>query len=95
MTEAEYGSWYAEAVRGYAEDWIARGMPEEAARTKSATDHENMLPAGAATPGVSFSVLEAAGEPVGHIWVAPSGRARTSSTSGSTRPTGAAGTAAT
>ncbi|MFD8950685.1 GNAT family N-acetyltransferase [Streptomyces xanthophaeus] len=73
MTEAEYGSWYAEAVRGYAEDWIARGMPEEAARTKSATDHENMLPAGAATPGVSFSVLEAAGESVGHIWVAPSG----------------------
>ncbi|WP_412078522.1 GNAT family N-acetyltransferase [Streptomyces xanthophaeus] len=73
MTEAEYAAWHVEAVRGYAEDWIGRGMPPEAARARSAADHETQLPRGLATPGVTFVVLEAAGEPVGHLWVAPSG----------------------
>ncbi|MFD3698728.1 GNAT family N-acetyltransferase [Streptomyces sp. NPDC058646] len=73
MTGAEFEAWRVEAVRGYAEDWIARGMPQEAARAKSEADHAGRLPQGLATPNVTFAVLEAAAGPVGHLWVAPSG----------------------
>ncbi|MCX4777220.1 GNAT family N-acetyltransferase [Streptomyces sp. NBC_01264] len=73
MTEPEFDTWLAAALEGYAQSWVGRGMPAEAARTKSANDHASSLPLGLATPGVSFSVLEAAGVPVGTVWVAPSG----------------------
>ncbi|WP_411106460.1 GNAT family N-acetyltransferase [Streptomyces sp. cmx-4-9] len=69
MTPTEYEAWKAEAIREYAEDWAGRGMPVQAAEAKSEADHRSLLPLGAATPGASFAVLEAAGEPVGHIWV--------------------------
>ncbi|MCX5128980.1 GNAT family N-acetyltransferase [Streptomyces sp. NBC_00193] len=73
MTEAEFESWHAQALESYAQDWVGRGMPAEAARAKSVNDHASMLPLGLATPGVSFSVLEAAGVRVGTVWVAPNG----------------------
>ncbi|MFE4261513.1 GNAT family N-acetyltransferase [Streptomyces sp. NPDC056883] len=73
MTEAEFESWHAAALESYAQDWVSRGMPAEAARAKSVNDHASMLPLGLASPGVSFSVLEAAGVPVGTVWVAPNG----------------------
>ncbi|NXY97819.1 GNAT family N-acetyltransferase [Streptomyces sp. BR123] len=72
MTPAEYEVWLAEALEGYAADWAARGMPPEAARAKSEADHARDLPRGLDTPGVSLCTLEAAGVPVGHLWVAPS-----------------------
>ncbi|MEU2389958.1 GNAT family N-acetyltransferase [Streptomyces sp. NPDC007369] len=73
MTPAEYEAWYAEAVAGYAADWVGRGMPADAARAKSEADHARQLPRGLDTPGADLCVLEAAGVPVGHVWVAPSG----------------------
>ncbi|MFD8893875.1 GNAT family N-acetyltransferase [Streptomyces sp. NPDC059566] len=73
MSEAEYGIWYAAAVEGYAENWHSRGMSAEAARAKSVADHESRLPRGLATPDTTFVVLEAAGVPVGHVWLAPHG----------------------
>ncbi|MBT2447256.1 GNAT family N-acetyltransferase [Streptomyces sp. ISL-43] len=73
MAEAEFETWLAGALEGYAQSWIGRGMPAEAAHAKSVTDHESLLPRGLATEGVSFGVLEAAGAPVGTVWVAPSG----------------------
>ncbi|WP_405494855.1 GNAT family N-acetyltransferase [Streptomyces sp. NBC_00096] len=73
MTEAEFEAWLAAALESYAQSWISRGMPAEAAHTKSANDHASMLPRGLATEGVSLSVLEAAGVPVGTVWVAPNG----------------------
>ncbi|MFI5863149.1 GNAT family N-acetyltransferase [Streptomyces sp. NPDC051546] len=73
MTEAEFEGWHAQALESYAQGWVSRGMPAGAARTKSVNDHASMLPQGLATPGVSFSVLEAAGVPVGTVWVAPNG----------------------
>uniref|UniRef100_A0AAU2JLP6 GNAT family N-acetyltransferase n=1 Tax=Streptomyces sp. NBC_00049 TaxID=2903617 RepID=A0AAU2JLP6_9ACTN len=73
MTEAEYAHWHAGAVDSYAATWAGRGMSAEAARAKSVADHERMLPRGLASPGVTFVVLEAAGEPVGHVWLAPEG----------------------
>ncbi|MEV7612947.1 GNAT family N-acetyltransferase [Streptomyces sp. NPDC089799] len=76
MTEAEYGPWLARAVVTYAEEWTSRGMPEEAARAKSEADHAASLPQGLRTPGADLVVLEADGEPVGHVWLArPGGEA--------------------
>ncbi|MCY0925047.1 GNAT family N-acetyltransferase [Streptomyces sp. H27-H1] len=74
MGEAEFETWHSAALEGYAQSWINRGMPAGAAHTKSANDHASMLPLGLATPDVSFSVLEAAGVPVGTVWVAPNGQ---------------------
>ncbi|MGW0391383.1 GNAT family N-acetyltransferase [Streptomyces sp. NPDC003042] len=71
MTEVEYEVWYAGALEAYADEWITRGMPADAARAKSAADHERNLPRGLASPGVTIAVLEAAGTPVGHVWTAP------------------------
>ncbi|MFE5556001.1 GNAT family N-acetyltransferase [Streptomyces sp. NPDC056544] len=73
MTDAEYEGWYARAVESYAANWSSRGMSAEAARAKSVADHESQLPRGLATPGAAFVVLEAAGVPVGHVWLAPRG----------------------
>ncbi|MFJ7588661.1 GNAT family N-acetyltransferase [Streptomyces sp. NPDC097617] len=71
MTDAEYEVWHAGAVDAYAANWSSRGMSAEAARAKSVADHESQLPGGLATPGATFVVLEAAGVPVGHVWLAP------------------------
>ncbi|AZM88304.1 GNAT family N-acetyltransferase [Streptomyces sp. W1SF4] len=73
MTADEYAAWDARARTDYAASWVARGMPEEAARAKARADHDTQLPRGLATPGVTFAVLEAAGTPVGHLWVAAAG----------------------
>ncbi|MFF5706860.1 GNAT family N-acetyltransferase [Streptomyces sp. NPDC012794] len=73
MTGAEYEAWDARARADYAASWVARGMPQEAAQAKARADHDARLPQGPATPGVSLAVLEAAGTPVGHVWVAPAG----------------------
>ncbi|MFI5620086.1 GNAT family N-acetyltransferase [Streptomyces sp. NPDC051567] len=71
MTPAEYALWSATAREVYAAQWTGRGMSAEAAHAKSAADHRALLPRGPDTPGVTFSVLEAAGTPVGHLWTAP------------------------
>ncbi|MCX4524887.1 MULTISPECIES: GNAT family N-acetyltransferase [unclassified Streptomyces] len=73
MTPAEYEVWIAAARAAYAETWIGRGMSPQAAHAKSAADHDTQLPRGLATPGVSVCVLEAAGVPVGQVWVGPNG----------------------
>ncbi|AKL65357.1 MULTISPECIES: GNAT family N-acetyltransferase [Streptomyces] len=69
MTPAEFEAWEATAREEYAETWAGRGMSPQAARAKSAADHDTLLPRGLATPGVTLQVLEAAGAPVGHVWV--------------------------
>ncbi|MFE9634966.1 GNAT family N-acetyltransferase [Streptomyces sp. NPDC006463] len=71
MTDAEYEVWNAGAIESYAAGWTSRGMSAQAAHAKSVADHETQLPQGLATPGTDFIVLEAAGVPVGHVWLAP------------------------
>ncbi|MFJ3965779.1 GNAT family N-acetyltransferase [Streptomyces sp. NPDC090036] len=73
MTDAEYEVWHAGAIETYAANWSGRGMSAEAAHAKSVADHESQLPRGLASPGATFVVLEAAGVPVGHVWLAPRG----------------------
>ncbi|PCG81710.1 GNAT family N-acetyltransferase [Streptomyces sp. WZ.A104] len=70
MSEEEFADWRRGAVQAYAQGWTDRGVPPEQARLKSETDHATHLPDGLATAGVRFSVLVAAGEAVGHVWVA-------------------------
>ncbi|MFF2326346.1 MULTISPECIES: GNAT family N-acetyltransferase [unclassified Streptomyces] len=70
MTEAEFARWEADAVTGYAQTWIARGVPEEEALRKSRTTHALHLPDGLASEGVHFDVLVHEGRVVGHVWVA-------------------------
>ncbi|MDX3852647.1 GNAT family N-acetyltransferase [Streptomyces sp. AK02-01A] len=70
MNDAEYQSWLAQAVDGYAQNWIDRGVPPEQARAKSEASHREFLREGLSTSGVSMSVLLHEGSVVGHVWVA-------------------------
>ncbi|GGJ00657.1 GNAT family N-acetyltransferase [Streptomyces brasiliensis] len=75
MTEAEYATWHADSLAGYAQSWIDRGVPEAEARKKSERDHATLLPQGLATGNMLLSVLEHEGTPVGTLWVALSDKA--------------------
>ncbi|RCH67274.1 GNAT family N-acetyltransferase [Streptomyces sp. SDr-06] len=70
MSEDEFERWRAAAVESYARSWIEQGVPEEAARAKSATEHHALLPDGVATAGTRLLVLEDRGSVVGSVWVA-------------------------
>ncbi|MGW9641239.1 GNAT family N-acetyltransferase [Streptomyces albidoflavus] len=69
MTEEEYARWETVSREAYAQEWAARGLPEEQARARSEASYRDNLPQGLATPGVSFGVVEADGAPAGHVWV--------------------------
>ncbi|MHC8561067.1 GNAT family N-acetyltransferase [Streptomyces albidoflavus] len=69
MTEGEYAQWEAVSREAYAQEWAARGLPEEQARARSEASYRDNLPQGLATPGVSFGVVEADGARAGHVWV--------------------------
>ncbi|MEU3403946.1 GNAT family N-acetyltransferase [Streptomyces sp. NPDC006670] len=73
MTGAEYAAWDVRARELYAASWTARGLRPEEARAKAEADHDAQLPRGLETPGVTLAVLEAAGTPVGHVWLAQAG----------------------
>ncbi|MGV9661059.1 GNAT family N-acetyltransferase [Streptomyces koyangensis] len=69
MTEGEYTQWETVSREAYAQEWAARGLPEERARARSEASYRDNLPQGLATPGVSFGVVEADGARAGHVWV--------------------------
>jgi ribosomal protein S18 acetylase RimI-like enzyme len=69
MSEAEFAQWRAQAVEGYAQSWIDRGVPADEARAKSEADHLESLPDGLATPGASLRFLVHDGAIVGHLFV--------------------------
>lgn len=70
MREAEFGPWEETSRKGYAQDWIERGVPEAEAYAKAARDHERLLGQGLATENVLISVLEHEGARVGVLWLA-------------------------
>ncbi|WP_329193754.1 MULTISPECIES: GNAT family N-acetyltransferase [unclassified Streptomyces] len=74
MTEEEYAAWSAVAPAGYAAELAERGMPEHDAHARAVADHAARFPEGRDTPGVTLAVLEAAGAPVGHLWLAAHGQ---------------------
>ncbi|PSM40027.1 GNAT family N-acetyltransferase [Streptomyces dioscori] len=70
MTEAEFDSWVVRAKEAYAQEWIARGVPEAEARDKADRDNAALLPDGLGSAGTDLDVLEHDGTPVGVLWVA-------------------------
>jgi ribosomal protein S18 acetylase RimI-like enzyme len=74
MRPDEYPAFIESSRAGYAHDMeVHGGMPPQAARRKSDEDHAAILPDGLATAGHGIFVVEAAGERVGHLWVAERG----------------------
>jgi GNAT superfamily N-acetyltransferase len=70
MTDAEYGEWRAEAVRGYAADIVESGsmQPEDAA-TAAAAQTDQLLPNGLSTANHTFLCLCAGEEVVATNWI--------------------------
>ncbi|MFF2524628.1 GNAT family N-acetyltransferase [Streptomyces liangshanensis] len=70
MTDDEYGPWLVAGKDEYVADIVRSGSltPEEA-RIKSDRDFADLLPAGPATPDHAVVVLEAAGAPIGTLWL--------------------------
>ncbi|MYV54275.1 GNAT family N-acetyltransferase [Streptomyces sp. SID3212] len=70
MTADEYGPWLVAGKDEYVADIVRSGSltPDEA-RAKSDRDFADLLPAGPATPDHNIVVLEAAGAPVGTLWL--------------------------
>ncbi|MFF5026516.1 GNAT family N-acetyltransferase [Streptomyces collinus] len=70
MDPAEYDAWQEYGFEEYAQQWIALGVPEAAARAKARRDQETLLPDGAGTANTLISVLEHEGTRVGTLWLA-------------------------
>ncbi|WP_407563767.1 GNAT family N-acetyltransferase [Streptomyces sp. 184] len=70
MAAAEYPDWRIAEADTYAQRWRERGMSPDEARSRSRADHDDLLPAGAATPDVALRVLEHDGAAVGTVWIA-------------------------
>ncbi|MFF3764036.1 GNAT family N-acetyltransferase [Streptomyces sp. NPDC001922] len=69
MSAAEYPAWREAGKRGYAEEWIARGVPAEQAWAKSEADETALLPDGLDTAGAVVRVLSHRGTDVGTLWI--------------------------
>lgn len=70
MTEAEYISWRAELVRGYAADMANSGtLPDAQAASQAAAQTDQLLPDGLRTANQSILCLCATGEVVATNWL--------------------------
>lgn len=72
MSAQRYVTWRAAAIASYADENVRAGhwAPEQAPALSEA-DFNNLLPSGLDTPGHwLWSVVDAAGEEVGILWVA-------------------------
>ncbi|MFC8256445.1 GNAT family N-acetyltransferase [Streptomyces sp. NPDC057291] len=70
MTPEEFAQWESTAITGYAETWIARGVPEVEAMRKAEISHRTYLPHGLATEGAHLHTLVHEDDgTVGHVWV--------------------------
>jgi GNAT superfamily N-acetyltransferase len=70
MTEAEFGSWRAEAVRGYAADITDSGALSAAEAAAAAeTQFDQLLPAGLRTANHTFLSVISNGEVVATNWI--------------------------
>ena len=79
ITAAEYPAFVAASKDGYAEGIeLHGGQSHDAALQKAEADFAAVLPQGLETPGHWIFVVEAAGTPVGRLWLAerPSGGRR-------------------
>lgn len=77
MTEDEFAAWVAVSVPAYADDKVAAGQwPAADALALSRKEFDELLPQGLATPeNHFFTIVDAAGAPVGTLWFAEQARA--------------------
>jgi len=67
----EYDGWLAAEIAGYADEMVESGaLGREAAEKRSLRDTAQLLPRGRATPGHLIFRIDAAGQPVGWLWLA-------------------------
>lgn len=69
MTEAEFDSFYAGLVSGYADELHAAGMSREAADQQSRTQTAELMPDRLASPGQVFFTGQVGTTPVGTLWI--------------------------
>jgi ribosomal protein S18 acetylase RimI-like enzyme len=74
MRPDEYPAFIAASKVGYAHDMVVHGgILPTAAEKRSEDDHAAILPDDLGTPGHWIFVVQASGDPVGHLWVAERG----------------------
>ena len=72
MSQPEYDTWVAQTIPAYAADKVASGQwPQDTALEQSKKENDELLPQGLATPDNQFfTIVDAAGAPVGMLWFA-------------------------
>ena len=72
MTQPEYDAWVAETIPAYAADKVASGQwPQSTAMEQPKKENDELLPQGLDTPDNHFfTIVDAAGAPVGMLWFA-------------------------
>jgi ribosomal protein S18 acetylase RimI-like enzyme len=72
MTDAEFGDWFAQSERGYADDLVrAYDHTETDARAMAAAVSTRMLPGGRGTDGHDFFRVLDGDAAVGWLWLGP------------------------
>ncbi|MGQ4486949.1 GNAT family N-acetyltransferase [Streptomyces sp. SAS_281] len=71
MTPEEFAAWAHDAIAGYTESLVDRGVPREEAPAAARASHARHLPDGLATEGARLEYLRHEGETVGHVWESP------------------------
>ena len=76
MDASTYATWMETSIREYAQEKIEAGTwPEAEALERSARAYRELLPEGLATPGHEVrSMINEAGDQVGHAWFTPEAR---------------------
>ncbi|HZD87736.1 MAG TPA: GNAT family N-acetyltransferase [Gaiellaceae bacterium] len=71
IRDDEFADWLTRMRDGYADDMVRNGgFSAERGKAKAAADVESLFPGGQPSGEQFVFVVEAAGEPVGHLWVA-------------------------
>ena len=72
MTDQEFAAWLPRVRTAYADDMVQNaGADPEKARGKAEADMERMFPGGARSTDQLVYAIEADGEYVGELWLAP------------------------
>lgn len=69
MDQAEFDVFMSDEVEGFAQELAAAGTGIEAARERSRTLMDELVPSGLASPGMEFHAARVGGDTVGALWL--------------------------
>ena len=69
MTPSEFDAFMSDEVEGFAQELVAAGADVEAARERSRTLMDELVPAGLESPGMEFHAARVGNETVGGLWL--------------------------